>query len=135
MNLQSESAQAISVRIKRSRQWVYKWIARYKQDSHGKMISTNLQKSRLEKEIDLTQKIFVEEGCLIFIRFIYSDLKLTVLNTVFILKPELRQFHGWQPVYCFLSLVSVECSCCRILFYICNFFIYLHGKFNGKIHD
>jgi hypothetical protein len=56
----------------------------------NQMIATNLQRSKLEKEIDLTQKIFVEEGRLIFIRFIRSDLKLTVLNTVFTVKPELK---------------------------------------------
>jgi hypothetical protein len=33
------------------------------------MISCILQKSKLERDIDLTQKIFVEEGRLIFIRF------------------------------------------------------------------
>jgi transposase InsO family protein len=35
MYLQGESAQAISVRINRSRQWVHKWIVRYEQDPHG----------------------------------------------------------------------------------------------------
>jgi transposase len=35
MHLQGESAHAISTRINRSRQWVYKWIAPYEQDPHG----------------------------------------------------------------------------------------------------
>jgi hypothetical protein len=56
----------------------------------NQMISTDLQKSKLETEIDLTQKILIEAGRLIFIRFIRSDLKLTILNTVFKLKPELK---------------------------------------------
>jgi transposase InsO family protein len=46
------------------------------------MISCILQKSKLERDIDLTQKIFVEEGRLIFIRFIRSDLKLSILIRV-----------------------------------------------------
>ena len=54
------------------------------------MIACILQKSKLERDIDLTQKIFVEEGCLIFIRFIRSNLKLTILNTVFTVRPELK---------------------------------------------
>ncbi|MDR0683346.1 MAG: integrase core domain-containing protein, partial [Dysgonamonadaceae bacterium] len=56
----------------------------------NQMIFNDCKKSKLEREIDLTQKIFVEEGRLIFIRFIRNDLKLTVLNTVFIVKPELK---------------------------------------------
>ena len=56
----------------------------------NQMIDAILFKSKLEKEIDLKQKIVVEHGRLIFIRFIRSDLKLTVLNTVFMLKPELK---------------------------------------------
>ena len=56
----------------------------------NQMIDTILFKSKLEKEIDLKQKIVVEHGRLIFIRFIRSDLKITVLNTVFMLKPELK---------------------------------------------
>lgn len=45
---------------------------------------------RLEKEIDLNNKIHIEEGRIIFIRFIRSNLKLTILNTEFYLKPELK---------------------------------------------
>lgn len=44
----------------------------------------------LTKDIDLIQKIFVEEGRLIFIRFIRSDLKLHILNETFTLKPVLK---------------------------------------------
>ena len=56
----------------------------------NQMIDEILYKSKLEKDIDLKQKIVVEYGRLIFIRFVRSDLKLAVLNTVFILKPELK---------------------------------------------
>lgn len=45
---------------------------------------------KLDKEIDLEKRIQIEEGHLIFIRFIRSDLKLSILNTVFTLKPELK---------------------------------------------
>jgi hypothetical protein len=44
----------------------------------------------LMKDIDLTQRIFVEEGRLLFIRFIRSDLKLHLLNATFIVKPLLK---------------------------------------------
>jgi transposase InsO family protein len=56
----------------------------------NQMADQVLHKAKLERDIDLKQKIVVERGRLIFIRFIRSDLKLTVLNTVFILKPELK---------------------------------------------
>ena len=39
--------------------------------------------SRLEKTIDLTERPYVDEGYLIFIRFIRSDLKLNILNSSF----------------------------------------------------
>jgi transposase InsO family protein len=45
---------------------------------------------KLSKEINLEKKIPVEEGHLIFIRFIRSDMKLNILNTVFTLKSELK---------------------------------------------
>jgi len=44
---------------------------------------------KLTNEIDLTTKIIIEEGRLIFIRFVRSDLKISILNTSFILKKEL----------------------------------------------
>jgi hypothetical protein len=56
----------------------------------NQMIDKILYKSKLERDIDLKQKIMLEYGRLIFIRFIRSDLKLTILNTVFRLKPELK---------------------------------------------
>jgi transposase InsO family protein len=56
----------------------------------NQMIDKIIYKSKLNRDIDLKQKIIVEDGRLIFIRFIRSDLKLTVLNTVFILKQELK---------------------------------------------
>lgn len=47
-------------------------------------------KNPLCKEIDLTKKIFIEEGRLFFIRFIRSDLKLHLLNETFLVKPTLK---------------------------------------------
>jgi len=44
---------------------------------------------KLTNEIDLTTKIIIEEGRIIFIRFIRSDLKLSILNTTFYLNKEL----------------------------------------------
>jgi hypothetical protein len=49
-----------------------------------------LQKYPLTKEIDLKQKIFLDEGRLIFIRFIRNDLKLHLLNEIFIVNPVLK---------------------------------------------
>lgn len=45
---------------------------------------------RMKQSIDPGLKIKVDTGRLIFIRFIRSDLKLSILGTTFILKPELR---------------------------------------------
>ncbi len=39
--------------------------------------------SRLNKTIDLSERPYVDEGYLIFIRFIRSDLKITILNSSF----------------------------------------------------
>lgn len=47
-------------------------------------------KTSLDKEIDLTQRIHIEDGRLVFIRFIKSDLKLHLLNEVFMVKPALK---------------------------------------------
>ena len=44
----------------------------------------------LTKDIDLTQKIYIDEGRLIFIRFIRSDLKLRLLNETFTVKSVLK---------------------------------------------
>ena len=44
---------------------------------------------KLTKEIDLESKIIIEEGKIIFIRFVRSDLKLNILNTVFQLNEKL----------------------------------------------
>lgn len=54
------------------------------------MVKQLFRKFTLEKSIDLTQKIMVDEGRLILVRFIRSDLKLHVLNEVFIMKPNLQ---------------------------------------------
>jgi hypothetical protein len=56
----------------------------------NQMVKEILYKHPLKKEIDLTKKILLEEGRLIFIRFIRSDLKLYLLNEVFTVKPELK---------------------------------------------
>ena len=56
----------------------------------NQMIDKIFYKAKLEKDIDLKQKIVVEYGRLIFIRFVRSDLKITVSNTVFIPKSELK---------------------------------------------
>lgn len=45
---------------------------------------------KLSRKIDLNAKIPVEEGSLIFIRFIRSDLKLHILDAVFIVNEELK---------------------------------------------
>ncbi|MBB3186130.1 integrase core domain-containing protein [Microbacter margulisiae] len=56
----------------------------------NQMVKGILQKSTLNKEMDWTQKIFIENRRLIFIRFIRSDLKLHLLNETFVLKPALK---------------------------------------------
>ena len=48
------------------------------------------RKSSPSSDTDLTERIFVEEGRLIFIRFIRSDLKLYLLNETFPVKPCLK---------------------------------------------
>jgi putative transposase len=45
---------------------------------------------RLRDQLDLESKIMIDSGRLILIRFIRSDLKLSILNTTFILKSELK---------------------------------------------
>lgn len=45
--------------------------------------------SKLTKEVDINQKPLIEEGKLIFIRFIRSDLKLHLLNSTFIVSESL----------------------------------------------
>ena len=54
------------------------------------MLAEICNKIPLTKEIDLTKKIFVEEGKILFIRFIRSDLKLKLLNESFTVKPALK---------------------------------------------
>lgn len=55
----------------------------------NQMIRTGAPLMKWDKEIDFSKKIIIEEGNLIFIRFVRSDLKLTILNSTFILKSEL----------------------------------------------
>ena len=55
----------------------------------NQMVKLSLNDIKLEKDIDLSSKFIIEEGKLIFIRFVRSDQKLSVLNTTFILKKEL----------------------------------------------
>jgi putative transposase len=55
----------------------------------------------MKLQIDLELKIPIDSGRLIFIRFIRSDLRLSILNTVFVLKPELK--------YCYVvAEISIE---------------------------
>jgi transposase InsO family protein len=56
----------------------------------NQLLDDSFVQFKLSKEIDLERKIPIEEGHLIFIRFIRSDMKLNILNSVFILKPELK---------------------------------------------
>jgi hypothetical protein len=49
-----------------------------------------LNKNALTKEIDPTHKIFIEQGRLIFIRFIRSDLKLRLINELFTVNSALK---------------------------------------------
>lgn len=56
----------------------------------NQMVREILHKTPLTKKIDLTQKIFIEEGRLIFIRFIRSNLKLCLLNEMFTVNPTLK---------------------------------------------
>jgi hypothetical protein len=56
----------------------------------NQMVKEISYKSALTKNIDLTQKIFIEEGRLIFIRFIRSDSKLHILNEIFKINPALK---------------------------------------------
>jgi hypothetical protein len=56
----------------------------------NQMLKDISRKASPIKDIDLTQKIFIEEGRLIFIRFIRSDLKLRLLNETFNVKPVLK---------------------------------------------
>lgn len=57
--------------------------------SANEMVADMKTLSKLEGEIDFTQRAVIEEGQLIFIRFIRSDLKLSVLNSEFIVSKEL----------------------------------------------
>jgi hypothetical protein len=66
---------------------------RYASQSHktpNQMLREITCKFPLMKDIDLTQRILVEEGRLLFIRFIRSDLKRYLLNESFIVKPLLK---------------------------------------------
>ena len=56
----------------------------------NQMLKEMLYKTPLTKEIDLTQRIAVESGRLIFIRFIRSDLKLHLLEEKFTVKAALK---------------------------------------------
>lgn len=66
---------------------------RYSSQGHrtpNQMVKDMLHKNPLSKEIDLTERIFIEAGRLIFIRFIRSDLKLHLLNQTWTLKAALK---------------------------------------------
>jgi hypothetical protein len=56
----------------------------------NQLVREILHKTPLTKDIDFTQKILIEAGRLLFIRFIRSDLKLHLLNEVFTVKLALK---------------------------------------------
>ena len=56
----------------------------------NQMIEPADRRIMMKIQIDLESKILIDSGRLILIRFIRSDLKLNILNTTFILKPELK---------------------------------------------
>jgi len=56
----------------------------------NQLVGEMLHKHTLPKEMSLTQKIFLENGRMIFIRFIRGDLKLHLLNETFTVKPALK---------------------------------------------
>lgn len=56
----------------------------------NQMIEPSQSRIRMKKTIDLESKILIDQGRLIFIRFIRSDLKLSILGTTFVLKPQLK---------------------------------------------
>ena len=62
----------------------------------NQMLREMPNKASLTKEIDLTQKIFIEEGRLIFIRFIRSDLKLHLLGETFMVKSALKYIFRYR---------------------------------------
>lgn len=53
------------------------------------LVNALMRKTPLSAEIDLTQKILIDSGRIIFIRFIRSDRKLHLLNESFIVSAEL----------------------------------------------
>ena len=69
-------------------------------------------KTSLIKDIDLTQKIFIQEGRLIFIRFIRSDMKLHLLNETFIVKPFLKYSYVVVEIILedFILVVKQNCT-------------------------
>jgi transposase InsO family protein len=67
----------------------HRYSAQSNRTPNQMILSFDLRKT-MELQINLELKILIDSGRLIFIRFIRSDLKLSILNTVFILKPELK---------------------------------------------
>jgi hypothetical protein len=57
-------------------------------------------KVTLTKEIDINEPILVEEGVLIFIRFIRSELKLKVFDAVFEVNHELKYSYVVVRIIC-----------------------------------
>lgn len=60
-----------------------------KNQTPKQLVDTLMQKRPLTGEIDLTKKILIDSGRIIFIRFIRSDRKLHLLNESFIVSSEL----------------------------------------------
>ena len=54
------------------------------------ILKETVHKTPLIKDVDLTKKIYIEEGRLFYIRFIRSDLKLHLLGETFLMKASLK---------------------------------------------
>lgn len=77
------------------------------------------ERNILRKEIDLEIKILVDEGDIIFIRFIRGDLKLRILGTVFDVNLELKYSYVIARIVLekYILIVSRE----QIIFHVFNF--------------
>ncbi|MDP4240513.1 MAG: helix-turn-helix domain-containing protein [Bacteroidota bacterium] len=56
----------------------------------NQLVRLMADKNTLDKDIDLSNKIFIESGRIFFIRFIRSDLKLRILDGIFDMNPALK---------------------------------------------
>jgi hypothetical protein len=78
-----------------------------------------LHKSKLNKDFDFDKKIYVEEGKMIFIRFVRSDLKLNILNTIFTLKSELKYSYVVAEIVLGKNILVVSRN--KIIYHIFEF--------------